>query len=131
MILGIGTDLILIDRVKSTYERLGQRFAKRILTEFEFNIFINDKKECSNWLAKRWAAKEAVGKALGTGIGQGVSWQHIEIKNDSLNKPFLTISETALEIAQNLAGPEAIIRTHISLTDDPPYAQAFIVIEAC
>lgn len=91
MILGIGNDIIEVSRIKANMERYGKRFLDRIFTEHEQNYCLN-KKEPSINFAARFAAKEAVVKALGTGFSQGINWLDIEIRNDDKGKPYVAIS---------------------------------------
>ncbi|TDO96359.1 holo-ACP synthase [Marinomonas balearica] len=126
MIIGIGTDLVEIVRIRDSYERLGDRFARRILTEGEFERLktFENKALAAAFLAKRFAAKEAAVKALGTGIGRGVSFQHFEVKNLESGQPVLTADK---EISDRFDKP---IAWHLSLTDEREYAQAFVILEA-
>ncbi len=123
MIVGIGTDIVQIKRVSASLERLGDAFAKRILTESEYIVF-KDSSRPAAFLAKRFAAKEAASKALGTGIGK-VSFQHLEISNDPVGAPMLTLSGYAAELQQQ----KGINRLHISLSDEKDAAIAFVVLE--
>lgn len=91
MILGIGNDIIEVARIKATIEEYGAKFLNRIFTSNE-QIYCLNRKEPSIHLAGRFAAKEAVVKALGTGFSQGISWLDIEICNDSMGKPYVAIS---------------------------------------
>jgi len=125
MIVGIGTDLIKIARIAASLEKLGDRFARRILTEQEFVAFSGSALPAS-FLAKRFAAKEAAAKALGTGISQGVSWQHMAITHDEWGGPLLHFSDRAAELA-TLRGATT---RHISLSDEKDYAVAFVVLSA-
>jgi holo-[acyl-carrier protein] synthase len=122
LIKGIGTDLVKIKRIEESYAQFGDKFALRILTTTEFEAF-KAKEQKINYLAKRFAAKEAVSKALGTGIGENIGFQDIEISNNSLGAPTVTIlSNVNLGIANKL-------KFHLSLTDEKEYAQAFAVCE--
>ncbi len=98
MIVGIGTDLVKVHRVEVSYQRLGDKFAERILSPKELDSFKINKKP-NHFLAKRFAVKEAAGKALGTGIGQGVSWHDISVEHDHLGAPILCFSGKAAELA--------------------------------
>ena len=91
MIVGVGTDIVQINRIEETLERLGEAFVARILTPAE-RLEFQSSANPHRLLAKRFAAKEAVGKALGTGIGQGISWQHIEITHNDIGAPSLRLS---------------------------------------
>ena len=129
MILGVGTDLANIDRIAGTLERFGDRFRNRVFTETE------QRKAERRWdtagtYAKRWAAKEACSKALGTGLAMGIAWKDMSVSNLSTGQPVMHVTGWARERldAMTPAGHEAII--HVTLTDDHPWAQAFVVIEA-
>ena len=124
MIVGIGTDLVRIDRIQQSLDRLGDDFARRILTDAEFERFSQSKQQAA-FLAKRFAAKEAASKALGTGIGK-VSFKHLEVSNNELGAPELGFSGYALEL-QDLKGVKAL---HLSLSDEKDHAIAFVVLES-
>ncbi len=129
MILGIGTDLANIERIERTLERFGDRFRNRVFTERELAKAARRKDEAGT-LAKRWAAKEACSKALGTGLAMGISWRDMAVSNLKTGQPVMEVTGWARERLQTMtpAGHEAII--HVTLTDDHPWAQAFVVIEA-
>ncbi len=122
MIIGIGTDLVQIGRIGRVLERTGERFARRILTQAEFNEFSRHKNQVS-FLAKRFAAKEALGKALKTGIGP-ISWQDIRVSNTPAGEPELELSGNGLKVMNDLGGREAML----SLSDERDYALAFVII---
>ncbi len=129
MILGIGSDLADIRRVAETLERFGERFTGRIFTPVER---ARSERKCDRAAsyAKRFAAKEACAKALGTGLRRGVFWRDMGVTNMASGQPTLKLTGGALARLQAMTpvGCEAVV--HLSLTDDPPYAQAFVVIEA-
>lgn len=129
MILGIGTDLANIERIKGTLDRFGDRFRQRVFTETELAKAQRRKDEAGT-LAKRWAAKEACSKALGTGLAMGISWRDMSVSNLRTGQPVMHLTGWAADrLAQMTpAGHEAIV--HVTLTDDHPWAQAFVVIEA-
>ena len=129
MILGIGSDLSDIRRVEETLERFGERFKLRVFTEIE-RTRSDRKTDAAASYAKRFAAKEACAKALGTGIRRGGFWRDMGVVNARSGQPTMQLTGGAAErLAQLLpAGCEAKI--HLSLTDDHPYAQAFVIIEA-
>jgi holo-[acyl-carrier protein] synthase len=129
MILGIGTDLANIDRVAGTLERFGDRFRNRVFTETELAKAARRRDEAGT-LAKRWAAKEACSKALGTGLAMGISWKDMAVSNLRTGQPTMQVTGWAKERLDSMtpAGHEAFI--HVTLTDDHPWAQAFVVIEA-
>ena len=129
MILGIGTDLANIERIQRTLERFGDRFRNRVFTEVE-RAKAERRKDVAGTYAKRWAAKEACSKALGTGLRMGISWRDMAVSNLATGQPVMEVTGWAAErlAAMTPAGHEAII--HVTLTDDHPWAQAFVVIEA-
>ena len=129
MILGIGTDLANIDRISGTLDRFGDRFRNRVFTETELKKAARRKDEAGT-LAKRWAAKEACSKALGTGLAMGISWRDMAVSNLRTGQPVMAVTGWAADRLAEMTpdGHEAII--HVTLTDDHPWAQAFVVIEA-
>ncbi|MEC8195188.1 MAG: holo-ACP synthase [Pseudomonadota bacterium] len=129
MILGIGSDLANIDRIAGTIERFGDRFKNRVFTEVE-QAKAERRRDTVGTYAKRWAAKEACSKALGTGLAMGISWKDMAVKNLRTGQPVMEVTGWARERLEKMtpAGHEAII--HVTLTDDHPWAQAFVVIEA-
>lgn len=129
MILGIGTDLANIERIAGTLERFGDRFRNRVFTEIEQNK-AERRADVAGTYAKRWAAKEACSKALGTGLRMGISWKDMAVSNLRTGQPVMELTGWAKERldAMTPAGHEAIV--HVTLTDDHPWAQAFVVIEA-
>ena len=133
MIIGIGSDLIDITRVAKVIERHGDRFLDRIFTDAERARAArraNNEKMVVATYAKRFAAKEACSKALGTGLRAGVFWRDMEVVNLPGGKPTLRLTGGALERLRRMTpeGCEAVV--HVSMTDDPPIAQAFVIIEA-
>lgn len=129
MILGIGTDLANIDRIQGTLDRFGDRFRNRVFTERELAKAARRKDEAGT-LAKRWAAKEACSKALGTGLAMGISWRDMAVSNLRTGQPVMAVTGWAKDRLDEMTpdGHTAII--HVTLTDDHPWAQAFVVIEA-
>ena len=123
MILGIGTDIIRIARMESAWSRHGERLSERILTPAERQILQRHSAPL-RYLAKRWAAKEAVAKALGTGIRGSVGFQSLEIRNDELGQPQVVLFEGAQARLDALGGGEC----WLSLSDEDAYAVAFAVI---
>jgi len=129
MIIGIGTDLIDIRRIESTLNRFGSRFIDRIYTK-------NEKKKCDARMlsaqsySKRYAAKEACSKALGTGFRKGVYWSDIEVGNDNSGKPTLNLTGGAKARLKNIIPVGMRHDMHLSLTDEYPYAQATVIIYA-
>jgi holo-[acyl-carrier protein] synthase len=129
LIVGIGSDLTDIRRIAVTLERFGSRFTQRIFTDTE-RLRSERKPDVAASYAKRFAAKEACAKALGTGLRRGVFWRDMGVENAKSGRPTLVLSGGAAKRLAELtpAGARAVI--HLSLTDDHPYAQAFVVIEA-
>ncbi|MCZ4259317.1 MAG: holo-ACP synthase [Limimaricola soesokkakensis] len=129
MILGIGTDLANIDRIAGVLERHGDRFRNRVFTPVE-QAKAERRRDVAGTYAKRWAAKEACSKALGTGLRMGIAWKDMAVSNLRTGQPVMEVTGWARERldAMTPVGHEAII--HVTLTDDHPWAQAFVVIEA-
>ena len=129
MILGIGTDLANIDRIQGTLDRFGDRFRNRVFTEVEQRK-AERRRDVAGTYAKRWAAKEACSKALGTGLRMGIAWKDMAVSNLDTGQPVMHVTGWAAERLRDMtpAGYTAII--HVTLTDDYPWAQAFVVIEA-
>ncbi len=129
MIIGIGSDLIDIRRVAKTLERYGERFTNRVFTEIERKKSDRRAERAASY-AKRFAAKEACAKALGTGISRGVFWREMGVVNLPGGKPTMELSGGAAARLASMtpAGHKAVI--HLTITDDYPLAQAFVIIEA-
>lgn len=129
MILGIGTDLANIERIQGVLDRHGDRFRNRVFTEVEQQK-AERRADTAGTYAKRWAAKEACSKALGTGLRMGISWKDMAVSNLRSGQPVMAVTGWAEERLQEMTpeGHKAII--HVTLTDDHPWAQAFVVIEA-
>ena len=132
MILGVGTDLCNIERIEGTLARFGDRFRTRVFTERELALAARRAgagHEAAT-LAKRWAAKEACSKALGTGLRMGIAWRDMAVRNLATGQPAMALTGWAAERLRAMTPPghEAVI--HVTLTDDHPWAQAFVVIEA-
>jgi holo-[acyl-carrier protein] synthase len=129
MIIGIGSDLIDIRRIEKSLERHGQRFIQRIYTEVEQARSEGRAGRVASY-AKRFAAKEACAKALGTGLAQGVFWRDMGVVNLPSGKPTMVLTGgAAVRLAKILPqGHKAAI--HLTITDDFPLAQAFVIIEA-
>ncbi|HHI92188.1 MAG TPA: holo-ACP synthase [Gammaproteobacteria bacterium] len=124
MIFGIGTDIVRIPRIADSLARYGERFAARILTEAEMTVFA-DLAQQAPFLAKRFAAKEAVAKALGTGFRNGLSLRDIGVGNDALGKPLLIFSQRTQQMLQK----QGVGKSHLSLSDEREYAIAYVVLE--
>ena len=129
MIIGLGSDLTDIRRVEKTLERFGERFTNRIFTETEQRRSERKPDKAASY-AKRFAAKEACSKALGTGFRRGVFWRDMGVANMPSGAPTMALTNGALKRLQEItpAGHRAVV--HVTLTDDHPYAQAFVIIEA-
>ena len=133
MILGIGTDLASIERVQAVLDRFGDRFRDRVFTPRERRRAAargHVRAGEAATFAKRWAAKEACSKALGTGLRMGIAWRDMAVANLETGQPVMEVTGWAARRLARLMpeGHEAVI--HVSLTDDHPWAQAFVVIEA-
>jgi len=129
MILGLGSDLIDIRRIAEALERFGDRFTTRLFTEGERRR-CDGRAARAEGYARRFAAKEACSKALGTGFRRGVYWRDLEVVNLPSGQPTMRLSGSAAEHLRRMvpAGLRAVI--HVSLTDDPPVAQAIVIISA-
>ena len=129
MILGIGTDLANIERIQKTLDRFGDRFRHRVFTDTEQRK-AERRKDVAGTYAKRWAAKEACSKALGTGLRMGISWKDMAVSNLHSGQPVMHLTGWAAKRLATMTPPghEAIV--HVTLTDDHPWAQAFVMIEA-
>ena len=125
-IYGIGTDIVNIKRVEKSLRKNGNNFKKRIFSKKEI-IYCERKKNPINFYAKRFAAKEALSKALGTGIRKGINFKDIEILNDNLGKPSILLKgNTANFLKKKIKSKKYSI--HLSLADDLPWAQATVII---
>lgn len=129
MILGIGSDLCDIRRIEDTLVRFGPRFIARCFTEVERRK-AERRADRAGTYAKRFAAKEACAKALGTGLRQGIYWRDMGVVNLPSGQPTMRLTGGAAErLAKMLPGGHSA-RIHLTITDEHPYAQAFVVIEA-
>ena len=129
MIIGIGSDLSDIRRIQNSLDRFGERFTNRVYTEIERTRSERKPDRAASY-AKRFAAKEACAKALGTGIRRGVFWRDMGVVNMRSGQPTMALTNGALA-RLNAIIPEGMRPViHLSLTDDHPYAQAFVIIEA-
>ena len=129
MIIGIGSDLIDIRRIEKTLERHGERFKARVFTDIEQRRSERRRERAASY-AKRFAAKEACSKALGTGMSRGVFWRDMGVVNLPGGKPTMHLTGGAKARLDSLlpAGHGGVV--HLTITDDYPLAQAFVVIEA-
>jgi holo-[acyl-carrier protein] synthase len=124
VIFGIGTDVVEIDRIRKALERWGERFAERILSPTELKRF-RAHRQPANYLAKRFAAKEAFTKALGTGIKAPANWHGVWVVNQPSGKPELQFSEPLIKLLSSYA----ITRSHLSLADERGVAVATVILE--
>jgi len=122
-IIGIGFDMAEVSRIESVLSRWGDRFEKRVFTEHEI-AYCRCKKNCFQGLACRFAAKEAVFKALGTGWQNGVGWKDIEVTNDHLGKPYITLSGQTEQLSRQL-GVRSIF---VSMTNTKDYGAAQVIL---
>jgi holo-[acyl-carrier protein] synthase len=135
MIIGVGNDIVRIDRIENALKRHGEKFKNRCFTSHEQAKAHRRQKAGSNAVAcvyaKRFAAKEACAKALGTGFADGVNMRDIGVVEDEKGRPFLELSGGALTQLNKITPNEKRAVLHLSLSDDPPVAQAFVIIETC
>ena len=130
MIIGLGSDLCSIERIQSSLDRFGERFEARCFTDLERAKAAGRPLTRAATLAKRFAAKEAFAKAVGTGFKAGVFFRDIGVVNLPTGAPTLALSGGAKVRLDALTPPGAIVHVHLTLTDDHPWAQAFVVLEA-
>ncbi|MHB8455379.1 MAG: holo-ACP synthase [Acidiferrobacterales bacterium] len=123
MIFGIGTDIVRVSRMQKNIEHYGDKFAERILTAAEMEEYRKDARK-AHFLAKRFAAKEAAAKAMGTGFSDGVAFGHIGVSHNSAGKPGLEFSGHAAEVIRL----RQITAAHISLADEEDHAVAFVTL---
>jgi holo-[acyl-carrier protein] synthase len=124
MIFGIGVDIVQIDRLKRMHDRFGDRVARRLLTSHEFDQF-QQRRDSVRFLATRFAAKEAVSKAFGTGIARGIGFHSIEVRNDTKGKPHLKFYDAARDFVMQ----QQITNSLLTLSDEKSYAVAMVVLE--
>ena len=129
MILGVGSDIIDIRRVEKTLQRFGDRFVDRIFTDTERRKSEGRVKRAASY-AKRFAAKEACSKALGTGFRAGVFWRDMGVVNLASGKPTMKLTGGALKRLGEITPPGMRAQIDLSLTDDDPHAQAIVIISA-
>ncbi|PPC95041.1 MAG: holo-ACP synthase [Methylotenera sp.] len=125
MIFGIGTDIVEVGRIEASIQQFGDEFAKRILAESEWASYQKSAIK-PRFLAKRFAAKEAFSKALGTGLRAPATFQNIAVSHDDLGKPVLLLAPALLTLLQT----KNIAHTHISISDEKNLAAAFVVLES-
>lgn len=129
MIIGLGSDLIDIRRIEKSLEKHGSRFTSRVFTLVEQEKSDKRKNRAASY-AKRFAAKEACCKALGTGISNGVFWRDMGVVNDKNGKPTMKLTNGAAKRLAEIMPNGYQPNVHVTITDDFPLAQAFVVIEA-
>ena len=129
MIIGIGSDLSDIRRIAASLDRFGERFKNRVVTDLERTRSERKTDRAASY-AKRFAAKEACAKALGTGIRRGVFWRDMGVINLRSGQPTMALTNGAHSRLLEIMPPGHRPVIHLSLTDDHPYAQAFVIIEA-
>lgn len=129
MILGVGSDLIDIRRIERTIERFGERFLNRVFTEAERRKSDGRLERAASY-AKRYAAKEACSKALGTGFRHGVFWRDMGVENLRSGKPTLRLTGGAAARLSELTPPGMTVQIDLTMTDEPPMAQALVIISA-
>ena len=129
MILGIGNDIIDIRRIQKTIERYGDRFLRRVFTDAERKKSDGRSQRAASY-AKRFAAKEACAKALGTGLRKGVFWKDMGVANLPSGQPTMVLTGGAAEQLRRLTPPGCQARVNVTLTDDFPLAQAIVVISS-
>ncbi len=129
MIIGIGNDLIDISRIERTLERFGDRFIQRIFTDVEQAKSEKRRMRAASY-AKRYAAKEACSKALGTGFRQGVFWRDMGVINLPSGKPTMHLTGGALKRLQEIIPEGMEAQINLTITDEPPTAEAFVIISA-
>ena len=128
MIIGIGSDITDLRRIERSLTRFGERFTRRVFTEIE-RARAERKVDRIGAYAKRFAAKEACAKALGTGMRRGVFWKDMGVVNARSGQPMLTLTGGAAARLAELTPPGHRAIVHLTLTDEHPYAQAFVVID--
>ncbi|MDP1699664.1 MAG: holo-ACP synthase [Aestuariivirga sp.] len=129
MIIGLGNDMVDIRRIEQTLERYGNRFVARIFTDIEQKKSDRRAQRAASY-AKRFAAKEACSKALGTGFRRGVFWKDMGVVNEPSGRPTLQLSGGAREQLERITPAGHTARIQLTITDDFPYAQAVVIIEA-
>lgn len=129
MIIGIGNDLIDIRRIEAVIQRRGKKFLDRVFTAQEQERADSRAHPLASY-AKMFAAKEACIKALGTGLAKGVTWHNIEVSRDQWSPPKIVLTGRALEHFRGSIPLDKAGYIHVSMTDEPPYAQAFVVLSA-
>lgn len=129
MILGLGNDIVDIRRIEETLEKYGDRFVERIFTDIERRKSDGRATRAASY-AKRFAAKEACSKALGTGFRRGVYWRDMGVVNEPSGRPTMVLSGGALKQLERITPANCRTVIHLTITDDFPYAQAIVLISA-
>ena len=130
MILGIGSDLCNIERIQHSLDRFGDRFVQRIFTDVERARADDRQATRAGIYAKRFAAKEAFAKAVGTGLAGGVSWRDVGVVNDENGRPMLVLTGGAKARLDAITPRGHAVDVHLTMTDDHPWAQAFVILYA-
>ncbi len=129
MIIGLGNDMVDIRRIEKSLENYGERFTHRLFTDIERAKSDKRAQRAASY-AKRFAAKEACSKALGTGFSHGVFWRDMGVVNEPSGKPTMHLTGGAKQALDRLTPKGMSARIHLTITDDHPYAQAIVLIEA-
>ncbi|MGI9371128.1 MAG: holo-ACP synthase [Hyphomicrobiales bacterium] len=129
MIIGVGNDMIDIRRIEASIERFGDRFINRIFTQVEQTKSDRRKQRAASY-AKRFAAKEACSKALGTGFRKSVYWRDMGVVNEPSGRPTMNLTGGALKQLESLMPNDCKPVIHVTITDDFPWAQAIVIITA-
>ena len=129
MIIGLGNDIVDIRRIEKTLEKFGTRFTDRVFTEIERKKSDRRAQRASSY-AKRFAAKEACSKALGTGFSHGVFMKDLGVVNEPSGKPTIEMTGGAAKFLKRITPEGKTARVHLTITDEYPYAQAIVLIEA-
>jgi holo-[acyl-carrier protein] synthase len=126
MIIGTGIDLVDITRIEAVIKKFGEKFIRRILTPYEIELLQNIK-DIERFIATRFSTKEAVSKALGTGIAHGISWKQIELRNNEKGKPFIVLYGNSLEYIKSLSGSNYNI--NVTISHEKKIVVAMVIIE--
>jgi holo-[acyl-carrier protein] synthase len=130
LILGIGSDLCNIERIQNSLDRFGDRFTNRIFTDVERARADGRQATRAGVYAKRFAAKEAFAKAVGTGLAGGVTWRDVGVENDEAGRPMLVLTGGAKARLDAITPRGHAVDVHLTMTDDHPWAQAFVILYA-
>ena len=130
MIIGIGIDLVSVNRIKNIYNKFGSRFEKRVYTDDELKLIWNRGSPCFKTLSNRWAVKEAFVKALGTGVKYGILLKDISTLNNSSGKPLLIIRGNAKSYLFNILPSNSSPLFHVSISDEKDFVNAVVIIES-